>query len=117
MSPKNKTSLVEFAERILGADLYDIQREILTALETDRQIAVKAAHATGKTFAAACAALAFAALYADSRVLTIHPGWIGLRSVIWAEVHSLLARAKFKLPTTNMTQTEIKFSEKNMITA
>jgi len=112
---KPPNSLLQFAGRILGADLFDVQREILLALETDRRVAVKAAHATGKTFAAACAAIAFAALHGDSRVLTIHPGWLGVRTVLWSEIHALLARARLKLPTTNLTQTEIKLGPKNMI--
>ena len=106
MSAKKTSSLVGVAERILGADLWDTQREILNAIETERQVAIAACHASGKSYVAACAAIGFAARYEDARVITIAPGWLGVRTVLWSEIHSLIERAKYKLPTVISNQTE-----------
>jgi phage terminase large subunit len=107
--------LVSFAANILGANLWDVQRDILNAIEQYRQVAIAACHASGKSYVAACAAIGFAALHADSRVLTIAPGWLMTRTVLWSEIHSLLQRAKYKLPIVSATQTEIRLGPKNMI--
>ena len=60
---------VEFAEKVLGVNLWPIQREIMRAVESGRRVAVAGCHASSKTHTAACLALWFAARYADSRVL------------------------------------------------
>jgi hypothetical protein len=113
MSPNN--SLVGFAQKVLGADLWDKQCEILRAVETERQVAIAACHASGKSYVAAGAAIGFAALHEDARVITIAPGWLGVRTVLWSEIHSLLERAKYKLPTVVSNQTEIRLGTRNLI--
>lgn len=50
---KKTKGLVSFAENILGADLWEVQREILNAIEHDRQVAVAACHGSGKSYVAA----------------------------------------------------------------
>ena len=108
-------NLLGFAQKVLGADLWDKQCEILRAVETERQVAIAACHASGKSYVAACAAIGFAALHADARVITIAPGWLGVRTVLWSEIHSLLGRAKYKLPTVVSNQTEIRLGTRNLI--
>lgn len=116
MSSKTKISdPVRFAETIFGCKLWSMQQDILHSIENHRRVAVKSGHASGKTFCAAIAALWFAARYPDSRVLVIAPGWLQVRSVLWSEIHALLQRARYKLPTTAVTQTELHFSPRNMI--
>ena len=51
----------------------------------------------------------------DARVLIVVPGWLMARSVIFSEIHSLLERAKYRLPVVSSTQTEIRFGAKNFI--
>ncbi len=80
-----------------------------------RRTAIASCHATGKSFVLACAALGFAALHRDSRVLIVTPGWLMNRAVIWTEIHSLLARAKHRLPIVSSTQTEIRLGPKNLV--
>ena len=106
---------VVFASRVFGADLWQTQRDILHAVASERRTAVKACHASGKTFTAAIAALWFAAAHRNSRVITLAPGWLTTRAVIWSEIHSLLARARLRLPTTVANQTEIRFGADNLI--
>jgi hypothetical protein len=109
------TDPVRFAEQLFGVKLWDAQRAILRAIAAERRLAVKACHASGKTFAAAIAALWFACRYRDARVLILAPGWLTVRAVIWAEIHSLLARAKLRLPASTVNLTEIRFGPGNMI--
>jgi hypothetical protein len=113
--PKNNSDPIRFAESVFGVSLWERQQTILRAVERDRRVAVKAAHSTGKTFAAACAALWFAARHRNARVIILAPGWLTVRAVIWSEIHSLLARARLKLPTTVENQTEIRFGPDNLI--
>jgi phage terminase large subunit len=106
---------ITFARSVLGVELWTKQREILEAIATERRVAVKAAHASGKSFAAAVAALWFACRYRKCRVITLAPGWLTTRLVIWSEMHSLIARAKVRLPATVCNQTEIRFGQDAMI--
>ena len=106
---------VRFAKSVFDATLWDKQAEIAKAVETERRVAVKACHASGKTFAAAAIALWFACRYRNARVITLAPGWLTTRAVIWSEIHSLLQRARFKLPTTVANQTEIRSGADNLL--
>lgn len=115
--PNNPSSKdpVHFAESVFNIRLWDTQKEILRAIERERRLAVKACHASGKTFVAAIAALRFAAKHRNSRVLIIAPGWLTVRSVLWSEIHSLLARARLRMPTTVLNQTEIRLGVDNLV--
>ena len=115
MKKTTKTSLLGFAKKVLGANLWSTQRDILKAIESERQVAVAACHASGKSYVAACAAIGFAALHEDARVIVISPGWLGVRTVLWAEIHSLIERGKVKLPTIVDNQTELRFGSRNLI--
>jgi hypothetical protein len=106
---------VRFAEDVFGAGLWRGQREILSAVERERRVVVKACHASGKTFVAAIIAWWFACRFRDNRVITIAPGWLMTRAVLWSEIHGLLERARYRLPTMAINQTEIKFGPRNLI--
>src|ERR1700751_2466537 len=106
---------VRFAEAVFGAMLWQAQKEILQAIARERRVAVKACHASGKTFSAATSALWFACRYRDARVITLAPGWLTTRAVIWSEIHSLLQHARARLPATTLNQTEIRFGPDNLI--
>ena len=112
MKPSNPNPIKpsSFAEHILGVRLWSIQRNILDAIQTQRRVCVAGCHASGKTYAAALAALWFATRYANSRVLIIAPGWLTVRSVLWHEIHELLSRARLRLPLDTHNQTEIKLA-------
>src|SRR5664279_5583924 len=58
-----------FARVVLGANLWQTQREILTAVSQSSRVAVKASHASGKSYAIAIAALWW---------LTAHREWQGM---------------------------------------
>ena len=101
-------SPIEFARTVLAARLTVAQQDVLQALTRERRLAVRACHASGKTYAAAIAALWFAVRYRNSRVLILAPGWLTVRSVIWSEIRSLLAHARVRLPLDVQNQTEIR---------
>jgi phage terminase large subunit len=104
-----------FGEVVLNAQLWQGQRDILRAIAADRRVAVKACHASGKTFTAAIAALWFAASHPNSRVLILAPGWLTVRSVLWHEIHSLLRTARLRLPLSVANQTELRFDADSLV--
>ena len=55
-----------FARVVLGANLWQTQREILTAVSQHSRVAVKASHASGKSYAIAIAALWWLNLVGDA---------------------------------------------------
>lgn len=79
---------VWFIEQMLRAPLWDTQQAIVRALfrRPRARVAVKACHASGKTFVAARAVLAFFYLFPQCRILTTAPTWVGVRKLLWAEV-------------------------------
>lgn len=108
ISSKSLAHPINFARYALGVKPWGKQRDIILAAHEQRRVAVRGCHSSGKSFAAACAVLSFAARYADSRVLIIAPGWLQVRSVLWHEIHNLLRNSKLKLPLEIENQTEIR---------
>ena len=106
---------VKLAETLYDIRLWETQAEILRALETNRRVAVRGANAVGKTTVLAVAALNFAIRHERARVLIVGPGWTNVRAVIWAEIHSLLARSQWRLPADSINQTEIRLNSGNLI--
>jgi hypothetical protein len=62
-----------FARIVLGADLWKTQREILTAVGQHSRVAVKACHASGKSYAIAIAVLWWLTAHRDGIVVTTAP--------------------------------------------
>lgn len=104
-----------FARIVLGADLWEKQREILRAVAQHSRVAVKACHASGKTYAIALAALWWLVAHDDGIVVTTAPTWLQVEKVIWREILSAVLRAqacgklKFPMPT----QTELRLGPQN----
>ena len=80
----------DVADRLFGVDMWETPREILASVFSPRsRTAVKACHASSKTHTAAIAAAL--ALYEGADVLTTAPTWEQVKSVLWGEIHRLLA--------------------------
>ena len=77
---------VRFIEVVLGADLWDGQREIVRSVFDNPRTAVKASHATGKTFVAAQIVLAWFYLMGPTKILTTAPTWLGVSRLLWSEI-------------------------------
>jgi hypothetical protein len=97
-----------FAEYFLQTDLWDIQRKILQALKKSRRVAVKACHASSKTYTAARALLWFLASFEKSTVVTTAPTWIQVEKLLWGEVHSALTKSRYPFP--KPLKTELSFA-------
>lgn len=110
-STKIDQSPAAFALSVLGVRLTEQQKDILKALTRERRVAIKACHASGKSFCAAVAALWFAVRYQNSRVLIVSPTWLNVRAVIWYEIHRLLSSARLRLPLTVENQTEVRLQD------
>ncbi len=93
---------VLFTERVLRTKLWAAQRRILEALARFHRVSVKACHASGKTFVAACAALWFITRYSDGVVITTAPTGDQVRELLWAEIHAAIDRSILTFPTANL---------------
>src|SRR6267378_2448919 len=104
-----------FARIVLGADLWKTQREILTAVGQHSRVAVKACHASGKSYAIAIAVLWWLTAHRDGIVVTTAPTWLQVEKVIWGEIKGAVLRSqlcgkvKFPVPT----QTELRLGPQN----
>jgi hypothetical protein len=108
-------SPAKFARLHLGDDLWGVQEEMLGALaQPHARVAVKACHASSKTFGAAEATLWCVTSFPDSIVITTAPTDRQVEKELWAEVHLAVARAKsrgYAYPPANLT--ELRLSKGN----
>jgi len=91
------TSPVQFADEVLGVEMWSKQVEILEALAHHRRVAVKSGNGLGKGFSAAVAILWFLCCHDPAVVLSTAPTFRQVRYVLWREVHKLYHRARFSL--------------------
>lgn len=101
------TAPVLFAQKWLQSDVWGVQAEILQSVATNSRTAVKACHASGKTFNAALAVLWWLARWKESIVVTTAPTAVQVEKLLWGEVHSALARSKYPFPKANLTELKI----------
>ena len=81
---------VQFAQAILKLNLTAKQQEILRSVAKHPRTAVKACHASGKTFIAAALVLWFLVRYQEAIVVTTAPTWMQVKRVLWGEIHRLI---------------------------
>jgi phage terminase large subunit len=81
---------VQFAQSILKLNITAQQQEILRSVAKNPRTAVKACHASGKTFIAAALVLWFLARYKEVIVVTTAPTWLHVKNVLWGEIHRLV---------------------------
>src|SRR2546429_90824 len=84
-----------------------MQEAILRALATERRVAVKACHASGKTFIAASAVLWFLSRYPDAIVVTTAPTWTQVEQVLWSEIHKAVQQSRIAFPVVNKTELRV----------
>lgn len=93
-----------FARDFLQSELWDTQAEILRAIATYPRVAVKACHASSKTYTAARVVLWFLACHApEAVVVTTAPTWGQVEKLLWGEVHSALAKSRYPFPEATLT--------------
>lgn len=95
---------VHFQSKILGRELWGIQRDISMATVRHRTVSVASCHAAGKSYAAAGIALAFGASYSKSLVVTTAPTDRQVRKILWKEIRAAYRGARYKLGGRILTQ-------------
>ncbi len=86
------------------------QAEVLTALASRAQVAVRSGHGVGKTWLAARAAIWFFVTHPYSKVITTAPTWKQVKSILWPEIHSALR----KIPSPFRTNFDVLDTEMYM---
>jgi len=94
---KCKQDPVYFAETVLGVKLWQKQKDIIRSVCEHSNTAVASGHGIGKTFITAVCVLWFLFCYEGSKVITTAPTWRQVKNVLWSEISSLYARAKYPL--------------------
>ena len=89
---------VLFAQVMLGHTTWAKQQEILRSVATRRRTAVKACHASGKTFTAAAAVLWWITSHPEGIAITTAPTWTQVERVLWGEIHSMISGARVQYP-------------------
>jgi hypothetical protein len=105
---------VTFARDVLGVELWERQRDILRAVMAHPRVAVRACHASGKSFAAAVLALYWLLAHRDGKVLITGPSYEQTKHVIFGELARMIYSARLKLPV-DANQAEIKVNAGNFI--
>jgi phage terminase large subunit len=96
-----------FARRILRHDTWHTQREILRSVRDHRRTAVKACHASSKTFTAGEAVLWWVAKYSDGIALTTAPTWTQVERMMWGEIRKSMGKSLIKYPDVRRTELRI----------
>ena len=94
---------IRFAQHILGDSIWSKQAEILRSVAHHARTAVKACHASGKTFTAAEAALWWITVFTDGIAITTAPTWTQVERVLWAEIRRGVYRARIQYPEPHAT--------------
>lgn len=99
---------VWFAEHVLGHDLWDVSRQIMRAIAQPRaRVAVKACHASSKTFGAA--EMVLWAPFAGGIAITTAPTSRQVRRLVWAEINAMYPHARRPLGG-ELLQTEFRIA-------
>jgi phage terminase large subunit len=102
---------VRFCHGLLRQDLWPLQEAILRAVASRSRVAVKACHASGKTFVAAVAVLWFVTRYRDGIVVTTAPTWTQVEKLLWGEIHRAVQSSRIAFP--QLAKTELRIGPGN----
>jgi phage terminase large subunit len=94
---------VQFAQAFLKLNITAKQQEVLRSVAANPRTAVKACHASGKTFIAAVLVLWFIARYQEVIIVTTAPTWMQVKRVLWGEIHRLIHSSEFRYPEPSET--------------
>jgi hypothetical protein len=106
------TDPAHFASDILGSTLWRRQRDIMRAVATKPLVAVKACHASGKTYQAARLAVFWLTRFPEGKVINTAPSWRQVR-LMWGEIRLALAQSQIAFPETSAT--ELRITDANYI--
>jgi phage terminase large subunit len=89
---------VTFSRHFLRHDVWATSAHILRSVRDNPRTAVKACHASSKTFTAAEVVLWWFTIYPDGIVLTTAPTWTQVKRVLWGEVRKAADSGRIKFP-------------------
>ena len=92
-----------FARTLLRHTIWAKQHEILQSVARSSRTAVKACHASGKTFTAAEAVLWWITTQPKGIAVTTAPTWMQVERVLWGEIHAAAHRAEIVYPKPTST--------------
>ena len=91
---------VTFARAILGHDVWETPARVMQAMKKPRaRVAVKACHASSKTFTAAEIVIWALTNFEKVKVVTTAPTWHQVETLLWGEIHKAIAAAIIAYPT------------------
>jgi hypothetical protein len=93
-----------FARVILRHRVWSRQDEILHSVAKHSRTAVKACHASGKTFTAAEAVLWWITRRQQAVAITTAPTWTQVEHVLWNEIRNAASGARIKYPQPTATE-------------
>jgi len=112
MKRNNLSDPVLFAQNELHHRTWRVQEAILRAVARHPRVAVKACHASSKTFGAAEILLWWLHRHKNGKVLVTSPSFRQVSQQIWSEVHRAIQPAGLP-PGAKLLQTELRFSDSN----
>ena len=80
---------LDFARDVLGVELWEKQKEVSSALQDNRRVAVKSGNGLGKDYCAAVAVLWFLYCHDPAIVLSTAPTFRQVRHVLWRQIRRL----------------------------
>ncbi|NIV92546.1 hypothetical protein GWN42_07010, partial [candidate division KSB1 bacterium] len=92
-------------------NVWDAQAWILNSIANYARTAVKACHASGKTFAAVLAVLWWISRYKNGIAVTTAPTWLQVEKVIWGQLKKAIDNGSLAFPKPNLT--DLHFSSNN----
>jgi phage terminase large subunit len=92
-----------FAQVMLDHDVWRKQREILESVAIHPRTAVKACHASGKTFTAAESVLWWITSRQEAIAVTTAPTWTQVEKLLWGEIRGAVYKAKIAYPKPTTT--------------
>lgn len=105
----------KFSSKVLGFRLWSGQKQLMHDVAEHKLVAVKACHGSSKTFTAAQIGLWWLCRYPDALVVNTAPTWRQVR-LFWAEVRNTLELTRGRFPLPHPSSTELRLSEKRMMT-
>jgi phage terminase large subunit len=97
----------QFAEVMLGHEVWSKQREMLDSVARHACTAVKACHASGKTFTAAEVVLWWVTSHEEAIAITTAPTWIQVERVLWGEIRTAVSGARIQYPKPSNTALQL----------
>jgi phage terminase large subunit len=100
-----------FFNKYLNVELWRTQAAILDAVVKHPRVAIKACHASSKTYSAARLAIWFLARYTEAVVITTAPTWNQVEQLLWGEIHSALIKSSFPFTDDNGRKVKANLTE------